>query len=60
VADGVEGLTMIDISDPEEPRLEATYNTDGYALGVFVSGDCVYVAGGSADGTEGLQVFCFR
>jgi len=46
VADGEEGLRIIDVSDPSNPYQVAAYNTPGYAQGVCVSGDYIYVADG--------------
>ncbi len=43
VADDYSGLQVIDISDPENPTLVSSYDTDR-ATGVFVSSDYAYVA----------------
>ena len=52
VADGWEGLAVIDVSDPTNPGTPVYENTPGDARGVYVSGDYAYVA----DGWEGLAV----
>ncbi|WP_298933580.1 hypothetical protein [uncultured Ramlibacter sp.] len=52
VADGFNGLTIIDISNPASPTLVGTYDTSGYALGVAVSGSYAYVA----DEGAGLRI----
>ena len=44
VADGYEGLRIIDISTPATPTEVGYYDTPGYALGVYVSGDYTYIA----------------
>ena len=44
VANGAEGLLIVNVSDPGNPSLAGSYNTPGSANGVFVSGDYVYVA----------------
>ncbi|MDM8522837.1 C13 family peptidase [Desulfococcaceae bacterium HSG8] len=52
VADGSGGLQVIDISDPESPRITGFVDTPGDASGVGITGNTVYVA----DGSGGLQV----
>ena len=52
VACGEAGLSVVDVSDPEEPWEVGICNTPGYALGVAVAGEYAYVA----DGSEGLRV----
>ena len=54
VADGGEGLQVIDISDPTAPLLVGTFDTAGGAADVVVSGNVAYVAGGSG----GLYAIC--
>ncbi|MBK9137540.1 MAG: hypothetical protein IPM17_02055 [Verrucomicrobia bacterium] len=46
VADGWEGLQVIDVSDPAHPVRVGGYNTPGRAQGVAVSGHYAYVADG--------------
>lgn len=43
VADGSEGLQVIDVTSPASPCVVGTYPTP-YAHGVFVTDDHVYVA----------------
>jgi hypothetical protein len=50
VADGLSGLTVIDISDPTNPVWIVNEVTTGYTSGVYVSGDYAYMA----DGFSGL------
>ncbi|MCP3675519.1 MAG: hypothetical protein GY829_13765, partial [Gammaproteobacteria bacterium] len=54
VADGYDGLQIIDITTPASPTLIATYNTADYARDITLSSDgntaCV------ADGAAGLQI----
>ena len=52
VADGVDGLDIIDISTPASPTLVGNYDTSGEASGVTVNGNYAYVA----DGTDGLDI----
>jgi hypothetical protein len=52
VADGDQGLQIVDVSDKNDPEAPIRVDTDGTAYGVFVSGDYAYVA----DGTYGLQI----
>ena len=54
VADGYEGLKIIDISEPSSPKLLASLDTDGFAQKVSLSNDGLkaYVA----DGYEGLKI----
>jgi len=65
VADGENGLVIINVEDPLAPKFAGNYipsygspaaagvyDTDGFASGVAVSGDYAYVA----DGTNGLVV----
>jgi len=52
LAQWYEGLQVIDVSDPANPRRVGGYDTPGGAWGVAVSGQHAYVA----DGLAGLQV----
>lgn len=52
VADGTNGLQVIDISNPANPQRVGGYNTPDIARGVAVSGKYAYVA----DFIAGLQV----
>ncbi len=52
VADGRAGVTIIDVSDIENPRLVTTFDTPEYTNSVFVTGGYIY----AADGESGLQV----
>jgi hypothetical protein len=52
VADGDEGLQIIDLTDKKNPTILKTYNTPGYAFDVFVYEGSAYVA----DGEKGLQI----
>jgi hypothetical protein len=44
VADGGEGLQVMDVSNPASPIEVGFYNTAGFARGVYVSGSTIYVA----------------
>ena len=52
IADGNNGLVVVDVSDPTDPVRVGGYYDSNYAQGVAVSGDYAYVA----DGTGGLVV----
>lgn len=52
LADGVEGLHIVDITDPANPSLVATFNTPGSANDVAIAGNYAFVA----DNTSGLRV----
>src|SRR5262245_13053535 len=52
VAQGGSGMMVIDISNPDAPRVVGGVNTPGTALDVVVAGAHAYVA----DGASGLQV----
>jgi len=52
VADGDAGLTILDVSDPFSPTLQAAYDTSGTAERLQVSGGIAYIA----DGDSGLQI----
>ena len=52
VADGRAGLVIIDVSDPENPKISSVYDTPDYANDIFISDNCAYVA----DGKGGLQI----
>jgi len=44
VADGYDGVKVIDVSDPSNPSLAGTYVSVGFNYSVHVSGDYAYVA----------------
>ena len=44
IADGVNGLLVIDVSDPEHPSLAGVYNTPGTAYRLTIEGDYLYLA----------------
>lgn len=52
VADGTNGLVVLDVRAPSAPVEAAHVATRGAAYGVFVSGDKVYVAG-----SAGVEIF---
>jgi hypothetical protein len=52
LADGVNGLKILDVSDPNQPVLLGAYDTAGVAMAVDVVGDYAYLA----DPSAGLQV----
>src|SRR5262245_47986529 len=52
VALGTNGLAIIDVSNPANPRRVGGFDTSGFASGVAVSGNYAFVA----DGDAGLQV----
>ncbi|MFH0790104.1 MAG: PKD domain-containing protein [Candidatus Omnitrophota bacterium] len=52
VADGSNGLEVIDIKQPNNPVLAGSYDTPGDACGVYVLGNYAYVA----DGYKGLWI----
>ncbi|NHJ40585.1 MAG: hypothetical protein FK731_11180 [Asgard group archaeon] len=53
VADGIDGLEIIDITDPSNPtEVGNYYNDSGEALEVFVSGNYAFVA----DKEDGLEI----
>ena len=52
VADGKQGVQIIDISEPWTPYIVGSVDTPGSAENIFVSGTTAYVA----DGVKGLQV----
>ena len=52
VADGIDGLIIINIKDPANPTLAGNFNTGGFVHDVTTSGDYAYVA----DGTSGLTI----
>jgi hypothetical protein len=53
VADGTDGLEIIDITDPSNPtEVGSYYNDSGEAYEVVVSDDYAYVA----DGSDGLEI----
>jgi len=52
VANGSNGLVIVDVSSKSAPALAGSYDTVGSAQGVAVSGDYAYVA----DGVNGLVI----
>lgn len=52
VADGEEGLRVINVGNPIDPSFEANFNTSGFTQAVYVQGGYCYLA----DGTNGLQI----
>jgi hypothetical protein len=52
VANGFDGVQVMDISDPTNPTPVGSCDTPDHAYDVVVSGECAYVA----DRNEGLQV----
>jgi len=53
VADGGDGLEIIDVSDPTNPALLGRFGDDyNYSRDVYVSGNIAYVA----DGEDGLEI----
>ena len=48
VAGREEGLHIVDVSNPAQPQLVATYDTPGLVWGVAVEGAWVYLADGPA------------
>ena len=52
MADGADGLRIIDVSNPASPVEVGFFDTGAYALGVGVSGSYAYVA----DGEDGLYI----
>ena len=53
VADSVlNGLVIVDVSNPAAPTLKGSYDTTGYSYGVAVEGNYAYVA----DGDNGLLI----
>jgi hypothetical protein len=52
IADGFDGLRIIDVSDPVHPFQAGFFDTDGGAMDVIVQNNFAYVA----DGGEGLRI----
>ena len=52
IANGSDGLLILNLNVPSAPVEISSYNTPGYAYGVSVSGEYAYVA----DGSAGLRV----
>ena len=52
VADGNNGLVIVDISNPASPTLKGSYDTAGFAEDVVVAGNYAYVA----DGNNGFVI----
>ena len=55
IRDSNKGLHIVDVSNPAQPRLVATYDTPGLVWGVAVEGAWVYLADGPA-GVRLLEV----
>jgi hypothetical protein len=53
LADGREGLKIIDVTDSHNPIIESSFGIDGFTRSTFLSDKYIYVAGG--DG--GMLVF---
>jgi hypothetical protein len=53
VADGMEGLQVIDVSDRKKPTIIGHADTSGFAAGVYVTENYAYVA----DKDQGLAIF---
>ena len=56
MANGDDGLAIIDISDPTNPEVPIYKNTTGSARDVYLSGDYAYIA----DGDQGLAILQIR
>ncbi|MEZ4600442.1 MAG: hypothetical protein R2940_11705 [Syntrophotaleaceae bacterium] len=52
LANGKRGLQVVDVADPQKPRIIGSVDTPGFAWGVRVHGDHAFVA----DGPTGLVV----
>ena len=52
IADGDNGLVILNIEDPANPTLAGNYNTPGYSHSVTILGNYAYVA----DGDHGLVI----
>ncbi len=48
LASGYDGLVVVDVSSPENPKLVSWLETGGYAYDIFVSGNYAYVANGGS------------
>ncbi len=48
LASGYDGLMVVDVSSPENPKLVSWFETGGYAYDIFVSGNYAYVASGGS------------
>jgi hypothetical protein len=55
VADGLNGVQVVDFSDPTKPKLAGAFDTPGFAQDLASSGPYVFVA----DGPRGLRVIQF-
>lgn len=53
VADLMEGVWVIDISNPAAPQEYCLYPTQSYPYDICISGNCLYVA----EGAEGLDIY---
>jgi len=52
VADGENGILLIDLSNPANPLLAGSYDTKGKATALYIDQSYIHVA----DGTNGLQI----
>lgn len=52
IAEGPTGVSIYNIREPERPRLSATFDTPGWAWGLYLSGSDLYVA----DKSSGLLI----
>lgn len=44
VAEDLDGLLIIDVTNPSSPFLSGSYDTPGYAVGIFIAGNYAYIA----------------
>ena len=56
LANGNDGLAIVNVKDTENPYLESQIDTNGYANAVFVYNDIAFVA----DGNSGLQIISIK
>jgi len=56
VANGSEGLSIIDVSDPVAPAVVGALDSPGYSQDVEVAGTFAYVAASDFDGAGGLRI----
>ncbi|MGA1790078.1 MAG: SBBP repeat-containing protein [bacterium] len=56
VANAEAGLTILDVSNPENPTLKGSYDNAGDAGGVFVAGNYAYVGTGSPDSPDRIDI----
>ncbi|HNX01465.1 MAG TPA: hypothetical protein PKK33_08880, partial [Candidatus Cloacimonadota bacterium] len=53
ITDSVQGIMVLDISNPEEPQLLSSYPTPGEAKSLSIIGNRAYLA----DGSNGLRIY---